>query len=138
MVIALRWLAIVPAVLAVWWLIMLLGFGLLEVAIRFCPSDQLVSGMCMATWYRYVEDGIIVACSGLAAFLILAVSVLLAPSHRLTVASVILGGGVAVALYMAYAAQAWGSFAAAVLAGVIAWSAVLWWTRTPVRGRSAL
>jgi hypothetical protein len=138
MVTALRWLAIVPAVLAVWSLTMLLGFGLLEVAIRFCPSEQLVSGMCMAPWYRYVEGGIIVGCSGLAAFSILAVSVLLAPSHRLSVASLILGGGVAVALYMAYGAQAWGSFAAAVLGGLIAWSAVLWWTRISVRGRSAL
>jgi len=138
MVTVLRWLAIVPAVVAVWWLTILLRFGLLEVAIRFCPPEQLVSGICVAPWYRYVEGGIIVGCAGLAAALIIAVSVLLAPSHRLSVASVILAGGVVVALYMAYAAQAWGSFAAAVLAGAIAWSAVLWWARASVRRRSAL
>jgi hypothetical protein len=94
--------------------------------------------MCVASWYRYVEGGIIVGCAGIAAVLIIVISVLLAPAHRLSVASVILGGGVVVALYMGYAAQAWGSFAAAVLAGVTAWSAVLWWVRRPLRRGSAL
>jgi hypothetical protein len=138
MVTALRWLAIVPAVFAVWWLTLLLGFGLLEVAIRFCPAEELISGMCMAPWYRYVERGIIAACAGIAAASIIGISVMLAPSHRVPVASVILGAGVLVALYMAYAAHAWVSFAAAVLAGTVAWSVVFWWSRGSIGRRSAL
>ena len=138
MVTALRWLAIAPAVFAVWWLTFLLGLGLIEVAIRFCPAEELISGMCMAPWYRYVEGGIIVVCAGITAASIIAVSVILAPSHRVSVASVILGAGVLVALYMAYTAEAWGSFAAAVLAGTVAWSVVFCWSRGSIGRRSAL
>lgn len=128
----LRWLAIPPAIFAAWSLAILLGFGLRDVAIRFCPAEDMVSGMCMASWYRFVEGGVIVGCAGIAAALILAVSVLLAPSHRVTVASVVLGGGVAVAFYMAYMSGAWGSFGGAVLAGVIAWFAMQRWAKMRV------
>jgi len=138
MVTVLRWLAIVPAVLAVWWLTILLGIGLLQLAIRFCPPEELISGACMVPWHRYVESAVIVGCAGLAAALIVTVSAMIAPSNRLAVASVVLVGGIVVALYMAYGAQAWGSFAAAIVAGAIAWLAVLWWVRKAVRSNNAL
>lgn len=138
MLTALRWLAIVPAALGVWWLTLLLGLGLADVAILLCPPEELISGMCAAPWYRYVEGGLIMGCAGLAAVLIVVVSAVLAPSHRLCVASAVLGGGVIVALYMAYAAGAWGSFAAAVLAGTTGWSGILWWTRRALRSANAL
>jgi hypothetical protein len=145
MVSALRWLAIGPAVLAVWWLTILVGIGLLDVAIRYCPAEELVSGMCTASWYRYVEGAVIAGCAGFAAALIVAASAVMAPSHRLPVASVVLAGGIVIALYMALTTQEWSSFAAAVLAGAIAWLVVFWWLRkagasgsvqpTPARGR---
>ena len=134
---ALRWSAIVPAVLAVWWLTMLLGFGLLEVAIRFCPTEQLVSGVCMAPWYQYVEAAVIAGCAGIAAASIIAVSVLLAPSHRLIVASVVLTGGAVVAAYMGATTEMWSSLGSAMVAGVIAWYAIFS-RRRSVRGHSAL
>jgi hypothetical protein len=134
----LRWLAIPAAIVAAWALAILLGIGLFEVAIRFCPSDDMVSGMCVAPWYRYVEGGIVVGCAGVAAALILAVSVLLAPSHRVAVAAVVLGGGVAVAFYMAYMTGAWDSFGGAVLAGGIAWFAMQRWAHTPAKGPDVL
>lgn len=116
----LRWLALPPALFAACLLAILLGVGLHEVAIRFCPAQDMVSGVCMAAWFRYAEGGIITGCTGIAAAWMLVVSVLLAPSHRVAVASVVFGGGVAAAFYMAYASGAWGSFAAAVLAGWLA------------------
>jgi hypothetical protein len=134
----LRWLAIPPAIVAAWALAILLGFGLREVAIHFCPAKNMVSGMCMASWYRYVEGGIIVGCAGIAAALILAVSVLLAPSHRVTVASVVLGGGVAIAFCIAYASGAWDSFGGAVIAGGIAWFAMQRWAKMQAMGPDAL
>ncbi len=117
MINTLRWLGMVPACFVAWWLSLLLGFGLLEVANRFCPAEDFISGMCVAPWFRYVEDGIIAGCAAIAAAAIVLVAVMLAPSHRLPVASVVLGAGILVALYMGYATQAWGSFVAAVLAG---------------------
>src|SRR5262245_26307521 len=138
MITVLRWLAIPLAMFAGWWLTIFLGIGLLEVAIRFCPAEDMVSGMCVASWYEYVEDGIIAGCAGVFAAFAVAVSVLLAPAYRPTVASVVLGGGVVVALYMAYASGAWGSFAGAVLAGVISWSVVQRRARMAGRGARAL
>lgn len=134
----LRWLAIPPAIVAAWALAILLGIGLLEVAICFCPADDMVSGMCVAPWYRYVEGGIVVGCAGIAAALILVVSVLLAPSHRVVVATVVLGGGVAVAFFMAYKSGAWDSFGGAVLAGFIAWFAMQRWAQMPAKGPDVL
>jgi hypothetical protein len=93
--------------------------------------------MCVAPWYRYLEGAIIAGCAGLAAALIVGVSVLLAPSHRLLAASVVLAAGVLVVLYMAVRAQAWGSFAAALVAGVLAWALVFWRARKGVRSNSA-
>jgi len=134
----LRWLAIPPAIVAAWALAVLLGFGLRDVAMSFCPAEDMVSGMCMASWYRYVEGGIIIGCAAIAAALVLAVSVLLAPSHRVAVATVVLGGGVAVAFYMAYMSGAWDSFGGAVLAGVIAWFAMQRWPKMRAKGPDVL
>ncbi|MGB4117590.1 MAG: hypothetical protein WBK51_13705 [Polaromonas sp.] len=129
----LRWLAIPPAIVAAWVLAILLGFGLRDVAVRFCPAEDMVSGMCIASWYQYVERSIIVGCAAIAAALILAVSVVLAPSHRVTVATVVLSGGLAAAFYMAYMSGAWDSFCGAVLAGFIAWFAMQRWAKMPAK-----
>ncbi len=127
----LRWLVIPPAIAAAWLLAILLALGLREVVIRFCPAEDMVSGLCMASWYRYVDGGIILGGAGIAAALILAVSVLLAPSHRVAVASVVLVGGVAAAFYMAYTLGLWGCFSVAVMAGVVTWFALLRWRNCP-------
>lgn len=137
MIAALRWLAMPPAALLAWWGSLLIGFELLEVAIRFCPPEDLVSGTCVAPWYRDLEDAIIAGCAGLAAALIVGVSALLAPSQRLLVATVVLAAGVLVALHMAVGAQAWGSLAAALVAGLLAWGVVFQWARKAVRSNSA-
>lgn len=117
----LRWLSIPPMMFVAWILSLLLGFGLRDVATRLCPPAEIVSGMCGAAWYAHAEQGIIAGCAGFAAALILVTTVLLAPSHRVQLASAVLAGGVAVAIYMAHMTGAWDCFGAATACGAITW-----------------
>jgi hypothetical protein len=119
---ALRWLAIVPAILAAWFLSFASGVGLIAAAKRLCPPEHLVSGMCTARWYPHVETAIFCVSTALAAALIVGASALLAPSRKAVVASVVFAGGIAYAVYFAVATGLWPSFTSTVIAGAF----VLW------------
>jgi hypothetical protein len=125
----LRWLAIIPATAVAWALTAALGGGLLKVAVHLCPPEQLVSGMCRAPWYRNLEEAVIVGWAALLVALTVTVPAVIAPSHRGSVATVALVAAAAALLPAAYMLGWWGSFTAAVLAGVLSWLTVLRWER---------
>jgi len=121
---ALRWLAIAPAIAASWFVAFATGIGLMTFAERCCPSEQMVSGACMAGWFPPVELAIYAISAALAAILIIHVATRLAPSHHTRVAQVVYAGGIASGIYPAVATGLWICLAAAAVSGALTCRAI--------------
>jgi len=112
-----RWLLILPASVAAWYLALAAGIVLLAALNGLCPPDQLVSGACIAPWHRTASLAMMCFGAGLAATLILIVCTLLAPTHKPQVAVAAYVIGVAVACTMGIAATAYAAMASAIVVG---------------------
>ena len=114
-----RWLWIVPTAILVWYGMFAFGNGLYSLAIGFCPADQLLSGFCIADWFRPVERGIVVGCAGLTAFAIVLTTAFIAPAYRLRAAAAMFVAGALVATSMALQTGSVPEFVAALFGGVL-------------------
>jgi hypothetical protein len=112
-----RWLLIVPASVAAWYLALVVGIMLLAAVSGLCPPDQLVSGACTAPWYQTASLAVLCFGAGLAATLILIVSTLLAPTHKRQAAVATYIIGAAVACMMGIAATEYAAMASAIVVG---------------------
>jgi hypothetical protein len=115
----LRWILIPPAAVAAWYLAFVIGIAL-EVGLNaLCPADQVVSGWCIAPWYRGASNALLWFGAGLAALLVLFACTLLAPTHKRHVAIVTFVVGAAVAARMGFGIRAYGALVAATVAGAL-------------------
>lgn len=81
-----RWLAVFVSPVGGYLISIAVALVLISGLKRLCPEDQMVSGMCTASWYAFSElAALSVAASAGAAFFVLLPS-LLAPAHRRVVA----------------------------------------------------
>jgi hypothetical protein len=115
----LRWIAVVPAGLLGWYIGFLTGVALLSAAINLCPAESMVSGACIAPWFRYAEALIFCVSVALAAFLVVALPALVAPRWRLGVAWAAFGVGLIVAVYLVVYTATLLEFVSAVIAGLL-------------------
>ena len=115
----LRWLLVLPGAWAGWAIAVLTGVGAHSALAALCPPEQLVSGMCVAPWFRYSERIVVCAGAGLAAALILLFCTLIAPSHRPRVVLVTLAAGAAVAIAMGVLAGAYAELMMALAIGIL-------------------
>ena len=83
-----------------------------------CPDEEIVSGSCVAWWALYAERGAFIFCAGLAAFLVVVSTAVVAPSHREIVARVSFGLGFIVAAFMSLPMAAVPELIAATVAGL--------------------
>lgn len=114
-----RWLAVVPVAFVAWYAVFLFGMALIIGIGSLCPSEDIISGSCVAWWASYAERAAFIFCSGLAAFLVVVSSALVAPSHRRIVAWVSFGLGFIVAAFMSLPLSAFGELFAATVAGLV-------------------
>jgi hypothetical protein len=112
-----RWLLLVPGAWLAWSVALVSGMAVHSALESLCPPEQVISGMCTATWFRYAERITICAGVGLAAALILLTSTLIAPSHRAIVIVATLCVGSAAALVMGVLASAYAELATALVVG---------------------
>ena len=115
----LRWMAVVPAGILGWYLALLVGLALLSGAKRLCPAESMVSGACMAPWFRPVEAAVFALSAALAATLVVLLPVVAAPGRRSAVAWVAFAVGLLVAVYFLVHTAAWREFGSAVAAGLL-------------------
>ena len=101
-----------------------------------CPPEKLVSGVCNARWYGDLEYAVILGWAALAGALAVAVSAVVAPSHRGAVATVAFLAVLAMFLPLAYA-LGWRPSVGAIFTGAVSWVWVLWWERKKVRSNTA-
>lgn len=90
-----------------------------------CPSDLMVSGQCTADWFSIAIDLLVLAFSGLAAFGMVVVPTLLAPSRKSLIARFSFLVGVSFAIYLVASGGKWTPFAVAVFFGSVALRMVL-------------
>ena len=120
---ALRWLAVVPAALAGWYLALASGILLHSLATSLCPDALLVSGMCTAGWFEWLEQGIFAFTAALAAFLVVWLAVLCCPSTgpgtKARVAAIAFALGALVAIVFAAKLHIWLAPLAALISGLV-------------------
>ena len=116
----LRWLMLLPSAYLAWWIALIVGFAYVAFLDWLCPPEQVVSGLCTASWHKPAVEAGVVAGAGLAAGLVMLTVILIAPAHRRLVAAIAFGLGSAAALYMAYETDVWGAGVAAIVVGLAA------------------
>lgn len=73
----------------------------------------MVSGMCVAPWFKTLDASLVRFFTGFAAALIIASSCFTAPAARTLVAWIVFAAGGVYALWIAVISWAWGEFVAA-------------------------
>ena len=118
----LRWALVVPAAWVAWAVALAIGLALYDFVQSFCPVEQMISGMCVAPWFRYASAAVFCIGAGLAAALILVACTLMAPTHRPRVALVVFVAGALAGLAMAIAASAFLELVTALVVGsLVTW-----------------
>ena len=100
-----RWLLVVPSAIVAWYFALLVSALLFGFFVAPCmSSDRPQPYFCEAAWYprEALFHGTYFFGAGLSAILVVAVSALVAPSHRTAVAWTAVGTGAAVASVMTY------------------------------------
>jgi hypothetical protein len=118
-----RWVLVVPSAVAAWYFALILSGIVLAVVVGPCiNSDYPQPAFCEAPWVQFslahrlpIRFGI-----GLSAILVVTVSAIVAPRHRVGVAWGALGVGAIVAGVMGYRAGAVAEAGVAVAAGLLA------------------
>lgn len=115
----LRWLAVLPAALAGWYLALAGGIVLHSLATSLCPQDLLVSGMCTANWFPWLEQLIFAFTAALAAFLVVWLATLCCPANKAGVATLAFVCGALITLLLAVQLEIWLAPLAALASGLL-------------------
>jgi hypothetical protein len=115
-----RWVLMIPAVVVAWFVALFLGMAMLGGLTRMCPADQMVSGMCTASWYDDAAAAVVALGAAMAAVFIMIACTLIAPAHKRVVAVVTFAGGTLVAVGMGIPSGEYAALVAAVVAGAVA------------------
>lgn len=122
----LRWLALIPACIAAWYVALFLGLVLRSFLFSLCPPDLVSYGIfCDAAWFQPAETTLIAICAGISAALVVFTAVVTAPTHRVTVAWIALASGILVATVMGIRTELYAALASAVVAGFFSVATVL-------------
>jgi hypothetical protein len=120
-----RWLLVLPASVAAWYLALVVGIGLHLALDSLCPPEQTVSGLCIAPWHAPASQTLMAFGAGLAALLVMLTCTFLAPTHRRQVAIATFIVGALVASIMGLSASALGPMVAAILVGAVTLTVIL-------------
>jgi hypothetical protein len=120
-----RWVMVIPSAYFAWYLILLLGMLFLNGIESLCPEEKIISGMCIADWWRLTEDITIIIFSGLSAAAVIIVSTFVAPSNKHIVAVLSYLIGATVAVWIAVSVSAWPELISALVCGGIVVAIIL-------------
>lgn len=116
----LRWLLVLPAAMAGWYLALVTGLLLHAGAEALCPPADQVSGLCIAGWFQTVEECLLVLTAALAATLVVLLPALTSPKQRHRVGLIAFIAGTMLALVIGWQAWSlWVPITTAILAGLL-------------------
>ena len=119
---AIRWVLVPISAVVVWGGVLLVGFEAIHLLDAFCPPKLVESGACIAPWHEPSVEALIVIGAGLAAFGIVTLGAVIAPSHKLRVAAALFACGAVFTMYIVRAAGRYSPFFTAAGGG----SGALW------------
>jgi hypothetical protein len=99
-----RWLLVLPLGVAGVVAGFAVAIALVSLATRVCPAEMLVSGMCVAPWYRFAEAAAYCVGAAVGAACAIGLPYLAAPSHKQHVALVALALGTVCAAWFMFGA----------------------------------
>ena len=132
----LRWIAVLPASSAAWFVALFVAMHLHSIVEGFCPPELVVSGQCTAPWYPTADRIVLCVAVALSAFVVVLAAAASAPTHKLNVARLALAVGAAIAAGMAIPDGRFWELGSAVVAGVGALLIVAAWVRREGRSGS--
>ena len=134
-----RWILVPLAAFGVWCVTLLAGMTGLNILDSICPQELMISGLCTAWWHRPAVRILEVGCAGFAAAAFVAFPAMIAPAHRLRVATAAFGCGAVLSAFLAIAADLWLPVLAAAGTGSIAlyWSVLRWRARSTIDAEPA-
>ena len=115
-----RWILVLPAAIAAWYLVFFAGIfvhGIVEHAL--CPTPEFISETCVNDRVIRILHGVIVLFVALSAVAVMLAVVITAPSEKLLMTWVAFAVGSGVAIFMAVVAKSPAEGAAAVAAGLL-------------------
>ena len=130
-----RWLLLIPGAWLAWSVALVCRIAVHSALESLCPPEQVISGMCTATWFRYAERITIWAGAGLAAALDLhADSDRGRDDHAIVIVPTLCTGSIA-ALVMGVLSAAYAELASALAVGGLttAWLLRRDWVRSSER-----
>lgn len=119
-----RWILILPAAIAAWYVSLFLGLALYQGLEALCPPDQMESGQCFAPWFLTASKVLIALGAALAATLVMVTCTWIAPAYKRQVAIATFVVGTAVAIILAWNLE-FAAMASAIVAGAIALAILL-------------
>ena len=114
-----RWILAIPFGILGWFIALMLGIALHELAIYACPKEQLLSGMCVAEWFKSVRAIIMYFSFSIAAVLVVLLPTIIAPRHKLNIAIIAYIIGAIFALYTGIVIKEWFMAITALFIGLI-------------------
>jgi len=114
-----RWLLIFPICILGWYLAFYLGLLAHGLVWSLCPADQIISGSCVAPWFRVAENSLFVLFTGVSAIFVISLAYLIAPSHKKNTAITALVLGSLVATFMLFKTGAWAGYFSALVCGIL-------------------
>ncbi len=119
-----RWILILPAAIAAWYVSLFLGIALYKGVEALCPPGQMESGHCFAPWFLTASKALVAFGAALAATLVMVTCTWIAPAYKRQVAIATFVIGTAVAIIMAWNHE-FAAMASAIVAGAIALTILL-------------
>ena len=120
-----RWLLVPVTAFAVWAGTLLLGIAGSSLLDSLCPPDQMVSGVCTASWHRPAMAALEMLCAAIAAGGFIALPAAVAPAYRVRVGAACFVVGGVLTIELAIAGALWAPAAVASIAGILTLWAVI-------------
>ncbi len=114
-----RWVLVAPVAVFGFYLSFVLGIVSYSALNYICPKEQMVSGMCTASWYSPALDVLFILCPSIGAILVVAFSSYIAPKNKAQTSKFVYVVGSCIALYWAFISNNWWAFLGTVVAGLL-------------------
>lgn len=119
-IIVLRWLVLIPAIYASWYVVLITGFFTYRFIERdLCPENDLGSVTCHNQTIINILEITMHIFVALSAVSVLSAAILIAPFYKKQISYVVFSLGSIIAIYMGSQLQTWSLIMTAIVAGIL-------------------
>lgn len=115
-----RWVLLLPAILLTFYFWVATAVGSYLIAEQFCPEDLIISNVCYAPYMNQLKEGLLLLFPAIAAGCMVLVAAAVAPTRKTFAALATFILGSVFALYQAFDAGYWATFALSEIVALLA------------------